>query len=297
MCAGRSFGDYRHGNASQYGANDQQRLIDSGRGALYEVKPDASIPDDDTELLRDYVKEVIEASSSVKLIFSTAVIKLSRPRLIVALFYFLMYLVHGEIKVKQNTIALALLPLLFTCDKSPDTRNACSGKPGSSGRYYCTGGARRITGDQTAALRDSLSDKPAKNIILLIGDGMGTRKLLPHAIMPKVRAAFKGIDALPLTGQYTHYALNKKPANRTTSPTRLHQQPLWSTGVKTYNGALGVDIHERSPNDSGNGKAAGLATGNVSTAELQDATPAALVAHVTSRKCYGPSATSEKMSG
>ncbi len=41
-------------------------------------------------------------------------------------------------------------------------------------------------------------------------------------------------------------------------------------------------------------KAAGLATGNVSTAELQDATPAALVAHVTSRKCYGPSATSEK---
>ena len=30
---------------------------------------------------------------------------------------------------------------------------------------------------------------------------------------------------------------------------------------------------------------------------LQDATPAALVAHVTSRKCYGPSATSEKCPG
>ncbi len=44
-------------------------------------------------------------------------------------------------------------------------------------------------------------------------------------------------------------------------------------------------------------KASGLATGNVSTAELQDATPAALVAHVTSRKCYGPSATSEKCPG
>lgn len=42
-------------------------------------------------------------------------------------------------------------------------------------------------------------------------------------------------------------------------------------------------------------KAAGLATGNVSTAELQDATPAALVSHVTSRKCYGPSATSENV--
>ena len=41
-------------------------------------------------------------------------------------------------------------------------------------------------------------------------------------------------------------------------------------------------------------KAAGKATGNVSTAELQDATPAALVSHVTSRKCYGPEETSEK---
>lgn len=34
--------------------------------------------------------------------------------------------------------------------------------------------------------------------------------------------------------------------------------------------------------------------GNVSTAELQDATSAALVSHVTSRKCYGSSVTSEK---
>ncbi|WP_407239377.1 alkaline phosphatase [Escherichia coli] len=90
----------------------------------------------------------------------------------------------------------------------------------------------------------------------------------------------------------------KKPANRTTSPTRLHQQPPWSTGVKTYNGALGVDIHEKDhPTILEMAKAAGLATGNVSTAELQDATPAALVAHVTSRKCYGPSATSEKCPG
>lgn len=79
--------------------------------------------------------------------------------------------------MKQSTIALALLPLLFTCDKSPDTRNACSGKPGCSGDITAPGGARRLTGDQTAALRDSLSDKPAKNIILLIGDGMGDSEI------------------------------------------------------------------------------------------------------------------------
>ncbi len=65
--------------------------------------------------------------------------------------------------------------------------------------------------------------------------------------------------------------------------------------MKTYNGALGVDIHEKDHvTILEMAKAAGLATGNVSTAELQDATPAALVSHVTSRKCYGPSVTSEK---
>lgn len=69
----------------------------------------------------------------------------------------------------------------------------------------------------------------------------------------------------------------------------------WSTGVKTYNGALGVDIHEKDHQTILElAKSAGLATGNVSTAELQDATPAALISHVTSRKCYGPSVTSEK---
>lgn len=99
---------------------------------------------------------------------------------------------------------------------------------------------------------------------------------------------FKGIDALPLTGQYTHYALNKKTGKPDYVTDSAASATAWSTGVKTYNGALGVDIHEKDhPTILEMAKAAGLATGNVSTAELQDATPAALVAHVTSRKCYG----------
>ena len=42
--------------------NDQQRLIDQVEGALYEVKPDASIPDDDTELLRWPVQRLRQPS-------------------------------------------------------------------------------------------------------------------------------------------------------------------------------------------------------------------------------------------
>ncbi len=98
-----------------------------------------------------------------------------------------------------------------------------------------------------------------------------------------------------MTGQYTHYALDKKTGKPDYVTDSAASATAWTTGVKTYNGALGVDIHEK---DHATilemAKAAGLATGNVSTAELQDATPAALVAHVTSRKCYGPSVTAEK---
>ena len=69
----------------------------------------------------------------------------------------------------------------------------------------------------------------------------------------------------------------------------------WSTGVKSYNGAIGVDVYKK-PHVTllEMAKANGLATGNVSTAEIQDATPAAQIAHVEQRKCYGPEATSQK---
>ena len=48
----------------------------------------------------------------------------------------------------------------------------------------------------------------------------------------------------------------------------------WTTGVKSYNGAIGVDIHEQPHRNLLElAKLNGKATGNVSTAELQDATP------------------------
>ncbi len=64
--------------------------------------------------------------------------------------------------MKQSTIALALLPLLFTPDKSPTPEMPVLENRAAQGDITAPGGARRLTGDQTAALRDSLSDKPAK---------------------------------------------------------------------------------------------------------------------------------------
>lgn len=158
------------------------------------------------------------------------------------------------------------------------------------------GGARRLAGDQTAALKASLSDKTAKNVILLIGDGMGDSEITAARNYAEGAGGyFKGIDALPLTGQYTHYSLDRKTHKPDYVTDSAASATAWATGVKTYNGALGVDVNGKDqPTLLEIAKAAGKATGNVSTAELQDATPAALVSHVISRKCYGPEETSEK---
>ncbi|BEN34200.1 MULTISPECIES: alkaline phosphatase [Serratia] len=158
------------------------------------------------------------------------------------------------------------------------------------------GGARRLAGDQTAALKASLSDKTVKNVILLIGDGMGDSEITAARNYAEGAGGyFKGIDALPLTGQYTHYSLDKKTHKPDYVTDSAASATAWATGVKTYNGALGVDVNGKDqPTLLEIAKAAGKATGNVSTAELQDATPAALVSHVTSRKCYGPEETSDK---
>lgn len=156
------------------------------------------------------------------------------------------------------------------------------------------GGARRVTGDLTGALKDSLSNRKVKNVILLIGDGMGDSEItVARNYAEGAGGYFKGIDALPITGQYTHYALHKDSGLPDYVTDSAASGTAWATGTKSYNGAIGVDIHEKPHmNLLELAKLRGKATGNVSTAELQDATPAVLLAHVTGRKCYGPVATS-----
>ena len=161
------------------------------------------------------------------------------------------------------------------------------------------GGARRLSSDQTEALKASLSNQTAKNVILLIGDGMGDSEITAaRNLAMGAGGFFAGIDALPLTGQYTHYSLDKKTHKPSYVTDSAASATAWATGTKSYNGAIGVDVNGQDQTTLLElAKAAGKATGNVSTAELQDATPAALMAHVTSRNCYGPEKTSELCPG
>ncbi|MFE1646390.1 alkaline phosphatase [Microbacterium sp. P01] len=154
------------------------------------------------------------------------------------------------------------------------------------------GGAARRDGDHTQALRDSIKDTPAKNVILLIGDGMGDSEItVARNYAEGAAGEFAGIDALPLTGSYTTYAVNDDGTINYASESASTASG-WSTGTKTVNGKLSVDYLDNPQSTLLElAKANGKKTGNVSTAEIQDATPGAEIAHISARSCYGPVAT------
>ncbi len=142
--------------------------------------------------------------------------------------------------MKQSALFIALLPLLITpAIYAETTQTSVLDNRAAKGDITQPGGARRLSEDQTAAIRASLNEKPAKNIILLIGDGMGDSEITAARNYAEGAGGFfKGIDALPLTGQYTHYALDKKTGKPDYVTDSAASATAWSTGVKTYNGAL-----------------------------------------------------------
>ncbi len=161
------------------------------------------------------------------------------------------------------------------------------------------GGARRVHGDMSAMYDEAMKlakVQHARNVILLIGDGMGDSEITAARNYAKgAGGMFEALDALPFTGQYTHYSLDRKTKKPDYVTDSAASATAWSSGYKSYNGAIGVDVNG-TPVETilELAKKNGLATGDVSTAEIQDATPAALLAHVTARKCYSPSSTAEK---
>ncbi|QHC68156.1 alkaline phosphatase [Rathayibacter sp. VKM Ac-2759] len=155
------------------------------------------------------------------------------------------------------------------------------------------GGATRNSDDKIQMIKDSVVDGPAKNVILLIGDGMGDSEItIARNYEYGAEGQLPGIDALPLTGSYTTYSLYRDEERYGLPdyvPDSAATGSAWATGTKTYDNAISVDI-DGTPQDTliEIAKANGKKTGNVSTAEIQDATPAVQAAHVDARSFYGP---------
>ena len=128
-----------------------------------------------------------------------------------------------------------------------------------------------------------------RNVIYLVGDGMGRTHVTAGRERYYGAAGRLNMEKLPFTGAVATYAVEKgsdKPALVTDSASSA---TAWSSGVKTYNAALGVDSYEkRVVTLMEQVKSAGFATGNVSTAEITDATPAGQFSHALLRGCQGP---------
>ena len=106
------------------------------------------------------------------------------------------------------------------------------------------GGAAREDGDQTQLIRDSLRTGKVKNVILLIGDGMGDREItIARNYQVGADGRFAGMDTLPLTGQYTTYAVEGRPASPTTCTDSAASGTGWSTGTRPTTARSRCDRH------------------------------------------------------
>ena len=146
-----------------------------------------------------------------------------------------------------------------------------------------------ITGVSATVAYGTKPEPRAKNIILLIGDGMG----VTHVDAARLR--FYGADgrlhmeSMPQFGQVSTYAVQQGSNEPEYVTDSASSATAWASGVKTYNNAIGKDTFGNVvPTIMEQAKQAGMRTGNVSTAEITDATPAGMFAHVSRRACQGP---------
>ena len=155
-----------------------------------------------------------------------------------------------------------------------------------------------LGGTQTTT---SMASPMPKNIIVMIGDGMGYNQSLAASYYGSGEAGLQVYNGFPVRFAESTYSADgwgydpDLAWNDTDSFQYQMQHSTDSaaaataiaTGVKTYDSAIGVDI-EGDPigNVLEAAEAIGKSTGVVSTVEFSHATPAAFVAHNVSRDNY-----------
>lgn len=120
--------------------------------------------------------------------------------------------------------------------------------------------------------------KKAKNIILLIGDGMGVSHVFSGITANNGKTYFQQFNNI---GFSRTASANKYTTDSAAGGTAI------STGEKTNNGAIGVDVNNKPIKTileiaEENGKS----TGMISTSSITHATPASFIAHQPKRKLY-----------
>lgn len=155
------------------------------------------------------------------------------------------------------------------------------------------------TQERSAEIAAQIDPAKPKSVILIIGDGMDD-SMITAARNYEYGAGgrFPALDALPFTGAMTTYGLKAGAGPDYPIAYVSDSAPTasgWSTGKKTIDSRL-----SQGPSTATNVPGtdyetvleqfadAGKLTGNISTAEITDATPAAAASHINARACQGP---------
>lgn len=168
-----------------------------------------------------------------------------------------------------------------------------------AGRYRLSAVAKGADGrvrasvERTIEVREWRGAARAKNVILLIADGMGpahrtAARLALHGLQGGKPSGWLAMDTLPVEGVLSTSSLSGMVTDSAAAGHAL------ATGTKTANGMLGVWPDETQEDVDDNPRVEqlpkllwrmrGMVTGVVSTADLTDATPAAFVAAVADRR-------------
>lgn len=128
----------------------------------------------------------------------------------------------------------------------------------------------------------------ARNVILLIGDGMGDFEMTAARYYQYGAQGRLAMDAFPERSTVSTSSV-LPDGGPDYVPESASTATAFSTGVKTVDGRIGTDRQDRDAVSMIDlAERAGMLTGNVATSEITDATPAAQMAHVASRGCQGP---------
>lgn len=122
------------------------------------------------------------------------------------------------------------------------------------------------------------NSKKAKNIILMVGDGMGLSQISYGLIKANQRMSFERFKYLGLSKTSSaDHKITDSAAGAT----------AFSCGKKTYNGAIAVDVNQKPLKTILElAEEKGLSTGLVATCMITHATPASFIAHQPSREMY-----------
>src|SRR3954466_15011755 len=96
--------------------------------------------------------------------------------------------------------------------------------------------ASRTHEDRTTDVRRAIDSGRAKNVIMFLGDGMGDSEITIARNYAVGAAGRLTMDGLPLTGEYTTYAVKSGTHDVPDYVTDSAASGTgWSTGHKTYN--------------------------------------------------------------